>query len=262
MDAQEFCPRSVPSCNCPITDPSFHWIFFDCFNTLLDDFDETGDESGLNSILDLPVREGYFATKRDFVNAYSRWRQKRLTGDDSREVLLPGRLTEVLAASGKTGRTPVHRLVKEMVDEFKWSYPKQVRPTPGVEAMLAAWRGRVRMGVVSNFYLPGWPERLLKDHGLRCNFEFVIDSAEIGFRKPGAEIYREALGRAGLNDEQAGDVLFIGDSLRNDVLGPRSMGMNAIYFDRSLDRPMAKREEWADSITRWDGFRPHRQKDE
>ncbi len=232
------------------------WIFFDCFNTLLDDFDETGDESGLSPILDLPVREGYFAATRDFVNAYSQWRRSRLTGDDSREVLLPDRLRDVLAASGKAGRMPVHRLVQEMVDEFERSYPKQVRPTPGVEAMLAAWRGEVRMGVVSNFYLPGWPERLLADHGLLQYFEFVIDSAEIGFRKPGAGIYREALCRAGLTDDRAGDVLFIGDNLRNDVHGPRSMGMNAIYFDRSLDRPMGEREEWADSITRWDEFRP------
>lgn len=232
------------------------WIFFDCFNTLLDDFDETGDESGLSSIVNLPVREGYFATARDFVNAYSRWRKNQLTGSDSREVLLTDRLTDVLATSAMTGRKAVHRLVKAMVDEFERSYPKQVRPTSGVEAMLASWHGRVRMGVVSNFYLPGWPEQLLADHGMLQYFEFVIDSAAIGFRKPGAEIYREALRQAGLKDDRAGDVLFIGDNLRNDVLGPRSLGMSAIYFDRSLDRPTAIREEWADSITRWDEFRP------
>ena len=240
----------------PMTDPAPQWIFFDCFNTLLDDFDETGDESGLSSILDLPVREGYFATAREFVTAYSQWRKDRLTGNQSSEIELGDRLLEVLSATGKSGKKPVHRLVQEMIDEFETSYPKQVRPTPGVEAMLASWRGKVRMGVVSNFYLPGWPERLLADHRLLQHFQFVIDSAAIGFRKPGAEIYREGLRQAGLTDDRAGDVLFIGDNLRNDVLGPRSLGMSAIYFDRSLDRPMAVREEWADSITRWDEFRP------
>ena len=93
------------------------------------------------------------------------------------------------------------------------------------------------MGVVSNFYLPGWPERLLGVHGLLQHFEFVIDSAAIGFRKPGHEIYLEALRHAGLGADRAGDVVFIGDNLRNDVLAPRSMGMDAIYFDRSHDRP-------------------------
>ena len=145
----------------PMPEPIPGWIFFDCFNTLLDDFDETGDESGLSSILDLPVREGYFANARDFMDAYSHWRKYRLSGSDSREVLLTDRLTDVLAATGETGGKPVHRLVREMIEEFQRSYPKRVRPTPGVEAMLATWRDRVRMGVVSNFYLPGWPEQLL-----------------------------------------------------------------------------------------------------
>ncbi len=239
-----------------MTDRTPSWIFFDCFNTLLDDFDETGDESGLSSIVDLPVREGHFAAPDDFVMAYSRWRRTRLSGNDSREVLLPNRLMEVLTASGKIGRKPAHRLVQEMVEEFKRSYPKQVRPTPGVEAMLASWRGNVRMGVVSNFYLSGWPEQLLADHGLLKNFEFVIDSARLGFRKPGAEIYREGLSRAGLSAERAGDVLFIGDNLQNDVLAPRSLGMATTYFDRSRDRPMAGRQTWTDSITHWDEFRP------
>ena len=78
-----------------MTYPTPKWIFFDCFNTLLDDFNETGDESGLSSIVDLPVREGYFAAPRDFVNAYSRWRRHRLSGNDSREVELKDRLSEV-----------------------------------------------------------------------------------------------------------------------------------------------------------------------
>ena len=239
-----------------MTDRRPAWIFFDCFNTLLDDFDEAGDESGLGSILDFPVREGYFATPRDFEAAYSRWRENRLFGGASREIELGDRMSEVLSASGTTGRVPIHRLVREMVEEFETSYPKQVRRTPGVERMLMTWRGSVRMGVVSNFYLPGWPKRLLGVHGLLQHFEFVIDSAAIGFRKPGPEIYLEALRRAGLGADQAGDVLFIGDNLRNDVLAPQSMGMNAIYFDRSRERPTAEPDKWKDSITHWDEFRP------
>lgn len=239
-----------------MTDRRPAWIFFDCFNTLLDDFDEAGDESGLGSILDLPVREGYFATPRDFEAAYSRWRKNRLFDGASREIELGDRMSEVLSASGTTGRVPIHRLVREMVEEFERSYPRQVRRTPGVEEMLSAWCGSVRMGVVSNFYLPGWPERLLGVHGLLQHFEFVIDSAAIGFRKPGPEIYLEALRQAGLSVDQAGDVLFIGDNLRNDVQAPRSTGMDAIFFDRSHDRPTANPQTCPDSITRWDEFRP------
>jgi hypothetical protein len=35
----------------------FDWIFFDCFNTLIDDFDESGDESGLGSLPRLAVSD-------------------------------------------------------------------------------------------------------------------------------------------------------------------------------------------------------------
>lgn len=38
----------------------FDWIFFDCFNTLIDDFDPGGDESGLCSLPELAVTQGYF----------------------------------------------------------------------------------------------------------------------------------------------------------------------------------------------------------
>ena len=35
------------------------WIFFDCFNTLLDDFDDAGDESGIGSIARHPVEAAF-----------------------------------------------------------------------------------------------------------------------------------------------------------------------------------------------------------
>ena len=69
-----------------MTDRRPAWIFFDCFNTLLDDFDETGDESGLSPIVHLPVRDGYFATLR--ATSQMRIRaggENRLSGNDSRE---------------------------------------------------------------------------------------------------------------------------------------------------------------------------------
>lgn len=54
-----------------IKDRDFDWIFFDCFNTLIDDFDESGDESGLGSLPVLAVQHGFFAAPADFVSAYA-----------------------------------------------------------------------------------------------------------------------------------------------------------------------------------------------
>jgi len=48
----------------------YDWIFFDCFNTLFDDFDQTGDESGLGSLPTLAVELGLVRTREDFLCAY------------------------------------------------------------------------------------------------------------------------------------------------------------------------------------------------
>ena len=101
--------------------------------------------------------------------------------------------------------------------------------------MLQRWRGNVRMGVVSNFYLPDWPQRMFRKFGLDGFFDFVIDSASFGFKKPRRPIYSEALQRAGISSNPASRALFIGDNLTNDVLALMELGMQAIYLDRSND---------------------------
>src|SRR5580698_8647100 len=72
----------------------FEWIFFDCFNTLIDDFDEGGDETGLGSLPLLAVRLGFFAAPGDFVAAY---RRARAHEPDGREIHLWERLERTLA---------------------------------------------------------------------------------------------------------------------------------------------------------------------
>ena len=62
--------------------PSFDWVFFDCFNTLIDDFDDRGDESGLRPILRRPVETGFYATEVEFKGDYDRWKRDRWDGND------------------------------------------------------------------------------------------------------------------------------------------------------------------------------------
>jgi putative hydrolase of the HAD superfamily len=56
-------------------------------------------------------------------------------------------------------------------------------------------------------------------------FDATVYSSEIGVRKPNAAIYEEALR---LLDVPPGRALFIGDRLREDIRGPRSVGMDAV----------------------------------
>lgn len=55
-------------------------------------------------------------------------------------------------------------------------------------------------------------------------------SYEIGAYKPQPEIYRAAIDLVGVPPER---ILFVGDTVRADVEGPRAVGMKAVHLNRS-----------------------------
>jgi HAD superfamily hydrolase (TIGR01549 family) len=234
---------------------SFDWIFFDCFNTLIDDFDQSGCELGLASMYQVPVAAGLYDSLEALRQDYHRWRKAHISGY-GQEYTLAERLERLLA--GTRPYTPAAtrtEVVQQMELQFVQHYPQTLRLPEGVATMLAAWQGRVRMGVVSNFFLAQWPEKCLDHYGLRSHFDFILDSAACGWRKPGPEIYHQALQLAGGPDPKR--VLFIGDHFRNDVQTPLHFGMQALHFDRSAERPSTHATPVGfDSITHWDHFRP------
>ncbi|MDJ0706516.1 MAG: HAD family hydrolase [Leptolyngbyaceae cyanobacterium MO_188.B28] len=234
----------------------FDWIFFDCFNTLIDDFDQAGDESGLGPMEHLPVEAGIYPEAAAFRQDYFQWRRQQWA-NQWREVALPDRLGEILRSrSPKLPGQYIDDVVARMLETFEVDYPKTLRLPQGVSEMLDYWQGKVNMGVVSNFPLADWPEQLLEQFGLRRHFDFVLDSALCGWKKPGPEIYQAACQLAGIPDSGLGKILFIGDHIRNDVLMPMELGMQAIYLDRSDDRPnSAKAPEHISTINHWSQFR-------
>ena len=69
--------------------------------------------------------------------------------------------------------------------------------------------------------------QLVRD--LLPDLDAYIFSYEIGCKKPTAEIYQICCDRLGC---RASQILFIGDSEKNDFIAPLSFGMNAKKFDR------------------------------
>ncbi|HEY7980982.1 MAG TPA: HAD-IA family hydrolase [Candidatus Eremiobacteraceae bacterium] len=104
-----------------------------------------------------------------------------------------------------------------------WRVYDEVRP------LLASIRERgLMLGVVSNW--TGDLDDVLERVGLRDSFDFVLDSARIGFEKPHPDIFREALGRASC---AAVDALHVGDSPEHDVDGALACGLRAVLLDRN-----------------------------
>ena len=199
------------------------WIFFDCFNTLLDEADRLNGEHGMGPIADLPVRSGHFPNRAAWIDAYLAWRTEAWRDGDYREIALPERLGAIL------GREET-ALIEAMTTAFEPGFMATLTVSPGVREVLMHCRKRYRLAVVSNIFVPGLPRRALQRFGLLDCFEFVSDSAEVGYKKPAPEIYADALNRAAAKPEQ---VLFVGDNLTNDVLAPERLGIRAAWFNRS-----------------------------
>lgn len=79
------------------------------------------------------------------------------------------------------------------------------------------------MGIVSNTFIAG-PilDRHLELVGMGDQIPTRIYSSEFGYRKPNPVIYKAALEAIGSTARQT---MFVGDVVKNDVLGPAKFGM-------------------------------------
>lgn len=227
------------------------WIFFDCFNTLVDDFDPAGSENGLGSLPEQAVAFGLVGSRQDFLDAY---RQAcPVNSEPYSEVTFDARLESVLRLNPRFGTAERANALARLLQHWHTEYEPTLRLTPGTQAMLHHWYGRRRLAVVSNFYLAGYPRKYLERFGIAERFEFVLDSAAFGYRKPGGGIFREALRLANTQPEH---VTFIGDRPDLDLYPARACGMTALHLDRRQHRPNAPETPAGyRSIQHWDDFR-------
>ena len=96
---------------------------------------------------------------------------------------------------------------------------------------------RCPMVLVSNFY--GNIHAVLREMGLDRYFAEVIESAEVGIRKPDPRIWQlaiEALGRHSPTPLLPQDITVVGDSLEKDINPAKSLGCNTILITNGLKK--------------------------
>ena len=94
---------------------------------------------------------------------------------------------------------------------------KDVLPT--LEALI----GKYTVGLLSNGN--SYPERC----GLEGMFKFVVFSQDYGVEKPDPRIFRIALEKAGCSEKE---LLHVGDSLEDDIMGAINAGINCVWLNR------------------------------
>ncbi len=216
--------------------PDFDWIFFDCFNTLIDDFDPAGEEGSLLSLPQLAVEFGFFGGPAEFREAYAKVRAQTLRL--GRETALLDRLRQTLQESpAKRPREECATTAERMMTAWEAEYCTLLRPSPGVEDMLKHWYARRALAVVTNSLVPGMPQRQLERFGLMRYFRFALDSATHGFKKPNPLLGMEALSLAGLGPCDGNRVLAVGDRHDLDIVAAVDLGMHVLHFNRRHTRP-------------------------
>jgi HAD superfamily hydrolase (TIGR01549 family) len=99
-------------------------------------------------------------------------------------------------------------------------------PPARIEAMKRIARHH-RVGMISNFDDAETGHLIMHDTGIRELFDPVIISADAGYRKPNPLIFRKILDAMGL---EPADILFVGDTPLDDVLGSKGVGMHSAWI--------------------------------
>ena len=116
---------------------------------------------------------------------------------------------------------------QQLADELYRLYMEErfagTKPYAELPTALSCLKTRYQVGLISNGN--SYPERI----GFPDMFGFVVFADECGFAKPDRRIFEFALSRSGHKPEE---VLHVGDSLENDVLGVNNRGMRSAWLNR------------------------------
>jgi putative hydrolase of the HAD superfamily len=123
------------------------------------------------------------------------------------------------------------RLTPEEMEREFWRAAERFSLNAGIIEVLDWIKARgIRLGIISNcsFGETVMWENLI-DYKLGPYFEFLMSSADYGFRKPHPRIFATALRKMGLT---AAEVWMVGDNLECDIMGAQNCGLYPVWYNR------------------------------
>ena len=127
-------------------------------------------------------------------------------------------------------------LLYEIVDAEQMCWDRIVKVDPEAQHVLSVLRSRgVKRGICSNApFPPEMMRRQVGSNGIGELMDGIVFSSMVGRRKPAPEMYRAALDAIGVAPER---VLFVGNRVREDYDGPRSLGMQVVLYTAHNSEP-------------------------
>jgi len=148
------------------------------------------------------------------------------SGGDALEVTCLERFVRTLKRLGID-----EKQVAPLAENLRKTHMARVRevtraPAARIEAMKKIAK-HLRVGLISNFDDSETGHLIMHDTGIRDLFDAVIISADAGLRKPNPLIFKQILDLMRLEPT---DMLFVGDTPHDDVLGSKNVGMHSAWI--------------------------------
>jgi HAD superfamily hydrolase (TIGR01549 family) len=221
--------------------PRFKAVVLDLFDTLvkweperLPLMELNGREVRTTMPWVFPLLEQYLGdafNREEFVEIYAGVLEEiaRERERDGIEITCLERFVRTLGRYGAVSIDKVPSIAEELtrihmdrVRSVTWAPPERV-------AAVRRIAPHYRMGLLSNFDDARCGREVLDDTGVAPVFEAIIISAEVRLRKPDPRIFRRMLEMLRLD---AGEVLFVGDTPRDDVWGAFQVGMHTAWIGK------------------------------
>ena len=217
-------------------------VIFDIDNTLYS-YDEAHAEGW--KALCAYVRENLFMDEETFV------REVRKAAEEVKERLgadcaaLHNRALRIQVLLERN-RLPLKHAVP--MEELYWdTLIRSAKPTPGIMACLSRLKeAGFTLGIGTDMTV-AYQLKKLETLQMLPYFDFLVSSEEANVEKPHGKLFRICAQKARVSPEEC---LFIGDSLKKDVLGPRDIGMQSLWFCPDPEKAAAHPE--VESISHYD----------
>lgn len=173
------------------------------------------------------IESGFKVEENCFMDAYSNSHEKYrvIRYQELVEVTNAVWIADALNSLGfKT--TPEDERIKTAVNIFFEDYVRSLELRPCVKKLLDELCRNYKLGLVSNFTYAPVIYAGLRKLGINKFFNAVLVSEEVGWRKPHAKIFEEALKRLGVKAQEA---IYVGDSPQEDIKGAKEVGLRTIF---------------------------------
>ena len=201
-------------------------VGFDLFNTLIT-MEPVALKDALGRLTGSLKESGFAIEHGPFVEAHSEavldfLKQTKRDGKESHNRFW------ISTALGKLGHSvdPDNPHISAAVETYFSAFIQHAMVIPGTKEMLAALRGRYRLGLLSNFTHSPAAMSLITQLELEPFFEVILISGDLGYRKPHPSVFKELASQLNLHEDK---IAFVGDDPDADMAGALRSGLKPIW---------------------------------